>query len=73
MRVAVQASLDGLQLATFLPNSRHLTLQPRAHFDFDDIVVSILILMREHLTPKSAQVGGAAGLFNYHPFSTSNE
>ncbi|KAF9650060.1 hypothetical protein BDM02DRAFT_1536491 [Thelephora ganbajun] len=68
---AWEASLDNLPLATFSPNSRSLILQPRAHPDFDDIVISVLILMREHLTPKSTRVGDAAGLFNYHPFSTS--
>jgi len=68
-----EASLDGSSLATFSPNSRDLTLHPRALCNFDDVVISILILMREYLTPKSTQVGGAAGLFNYHPFSTNSE
>jgi len=70
---AWEASLDKLPLATFSPGSRNLTLKSRAHSYFDDIVISILILMREHLTPKPTQVGNAAGLFNYHPFSTNSE
>ena len=73
LHVYFQASLDNLPLAIFSPNSRNLTLHPQAHSEFDDIVISILILMREHLTPKSNQVGGAAGLFNYHPYSTNIE
>ncbi|KAF9787313.1 hypothetical protein BJ322DRAFT_1019755 [Thelephora terrestris] len=68
-----EASLDNSPLANFSPSSRNLALHPPALSNFDDIVISILILMREYHTPKASQVGGAAGLFNYHPFSTNSE
>jgi len=54
-------------LATFTPTiPRKLVLQPTAHRWFDHIVVGLLILMREHLTPRS---GEANALFNYSAYS----
>ncbi|OCH92975.1 hypothetical protein OBBRIDRAFT_832985 [Obba rivulosa] len=58
-------------LATFTPTvPRKLVLQPTAHRWFDHIVVGLLILMREHLTPRS---GEAAALFNYSAYSHITE
>ncbi|KAI0789536.1 hypothetical protein C8Q75DRAFT_733757 [Abortiporus biennis] len=61
----------GLQLlATFVPlppPSRKLTLQPAAHARqyADHILIAVVILMREYLTPQSNLVGEAVQLFNY--------
>ena len=54
------------QLATFAPAPpRKLTLQPAGHRLSDHLIVSLLIIMREHLTPASGMSGDTAQLFNY--------
>jgi len=61
-----QAYCQSALLATFSPAlPRTLTVQPYAHPLFDHLVVALLVLMREHLTPLVGLSGDAAGLFNY--------
>ena len=63
---AKQASMGATPLASFVPTPpRPLTLQPAGHRLADHLVVSLLILMREHLTPLAGMSGDAAQLFNY--------
>lgn len=63
-----QAHIDSISLATFVPNPpRKLTLQPAGHRLSDPIIVSLVILMREHLTPLAGMRGDSAQLFNYSP------
>ncbi|KIP11596.1 hypothetical protein PHLGIDRAFT_124738 [Phlebiopsis gigantea 11061_1 CR5-6] len=61
-----QVYLDTTHLATFLPDApRKLTLQPAGHRLSDHIMVALVILMREHLTPLAGITGDSAQLFNY--------
>lgn len=61
-----QAYCQSALLATFSPAlPRTLTVQPYAHPLLDHLVVALLVLMREHLTPLVGLSGDAAGLFNY--------
>lgn len=62
-------------LCTFTPDpqSQQLLLQPEGHALMDQIVIALLVLMREHLTPKRAQIGEAARLFNYRPYDVPEE
>ncbi|KZT27523.1 hypothetical protein NEOLEDRAFT_1130495 [Neolentinus lepideus HHB14362 ss-1] len=72
-----QATLGSTTLATFNPNesmsSRKLTVHLAGFPLFDHLVVGLLILMREYLTPHTELIGGAAGLFNYHPHAEPND
>lgn len=71
-----QATVGSTTLATFEPDSgssRKLTVYPAGYPLFDHLVIGLLVLMREYLTPSTAQIGGAAGLFNYHPHALPND
>ena len=64
----IQATLESTTLATFNPTPpRQLTLQPSGHRLSDHIMISLVIIMREHLTPLVGMRGDAAQLFNYSP------
>ncbi|KAK7695157.1 hypothetical protein QCA50_002347 [Cerrena zonata] len=66
---AWRASSDAQELALFDPTPpRKLILQPSAHHLTDHIIVCLVILMREHLTPKAGLVGEASQLFNYSQY-----
>lgn len=70
-----QAYMGSKLLAQFTPEprSQKLLLQPEGHALMDHIIIALLVLMREHLTPKRVQVGEAAGLFNYQPYTVLEE
>ena len=68
MSHVAQASIGSTLLATFDPiPPRKLVLQPDGHRLSDHIVISLVIIMREHLTPIAGMRGDAAQLFNYSP------
>ncbi|TFK56443.1 hypothetical protein OE88DRAFT_1721668 [Heliocybe sulcata] len=70
-----QAAVGSTTLATFDASvpSRKLTVYPAGFPLFDHLLIGLLILMREHLTPRTDLIGGAAGLFNYHPHAEPND
>jgi hypothetical protein len=67
----LQARLGSIVIARYEPTShpQSLVLQPSGHILFDHIVIGLLILMRDHLTPKVSQVGDAVGMFNYRSYN----
>lgn len=69
-----QAHLQNTLLATFTPTAPYkLTLQPAGHRLSDHLMVSLVILMREHLTPLAGMKGDSAPLFNYSPHHNYQE
>ncbi|KAI0803226.1 hypothetical protein BC629DRAFT_1284133 [Irpex lacteus] len=69
-----QAHIGSTLLATFTPTPpRKLTLQPAGHPKADHIIISLIILMREHLTPAEGIRGSSAELFNYSTHHTYQE
>ncbi|KAI0706173.1 hypothetical protein BC835DRAFT_11562 [Cytidiella melzeri] len=61
-----QAHIGSTLLAAFVPTSpRKLTLQPAGRRLADHIMISLVIVMREQLTPLAGMRGSAAELFNY--------
>ncbi|CAL1694772.1 unnamed protein product [Somion occarium] len=66
---AWRAYINSQEIASFDPTPpRKLILLPTAHRFTDHIIVCLVILMREHLTPKTGLVGDASQLFNYSPY-----
>jgi len=69
-----QAHVNSTLLATFMPTPpRRLILHPAGHRMADHIMVSLVIIMREHLTPIAGMRGDAAQLFNYSPHHSYQE
>ncbi|GJE97770.1 hypothetical protein PsYK624_139910 [Phanerochaete sordida] len=63
-----QAHCGPTLLATFFPTPpRKLKVEPAGHQLLDHLMVSLIILMREHLTPLAGMRGDSAQLFNYSP------
>ncbi|KAI0095186.1 hypothetical protein BDY19DRAFT_988951 [Irpex rosettiformis] len=61
-----QAHVGSTLLATFVPTPpRKLTLHPAGHAQADHIMISLVIIMREQLTPVAGIRGNSAELFNY--------
>jgi len=50
-------------IASFTP-PRVLMVQPEGHRHLDHLMISLVVLMRQHLTPRD--LGEASNLFNYH-------
>lgn len=74
MDVCTQAYAGSALLASFDPSPpRKLALRPAGHSLSDHLVTSIILLMREHLTPLAGMRGDAAQLFNYSPHYNYHE
>lgn len=69
-----QAHCGSTLLATFIPTPpRKVTVEPAGHKLLDHLMVSLIILMREHLTPLAGMRGDSAQLFNYSPHYSYRE